>query len=74
MKDHGKKAEDMYPTMPENRIVHPPISLPAEVFDKEESQPGHKCMLKIEVEIETMSKDMYHCKLLKSEEVEDKKD
>ena len=70
MKDHGKKVEDMYPSMPENRKVHPHLSLPAEVFDKEEYQPGHKCMLKIEVEIETMSKEHYECKLLKSEEIE----
>ena len=72
MVDHGKKVEDMYPTMPENKMVYPPISLPAECFDGEDYQPGHKCMLKIEVEIEMMSKDRYECKLLKSEEVEEK--
>lgn len=71
MKDHGVKLEKLYATMPgEPEVIYPHISLPAEVFDKETYQPGHKCTLKIEVEIEVMDKHSYQCKLLKSEEIE----
>lgn len=71
MKDHGVKPEKMYPTMDkEPDKMYPYISIPADAFDKEEYQPGHKCTLKIEVEIDTMTKDSYGCKLLKSEEIE----
>lgn len=70
-KEHGVKPEKMYETMAqEPDMVYPHISIPAEVFDKEEYQPGHKCTLKIEVEIDVMDKHSYQCKLLRSEEIE----
>ena len=75
MKSHAIQPGKLYETMPGMpEKIYPHISLPAEVFDKEDYQPGHKCMLKIEVEIEMMSKDRYDCKLLRAEEVEEKKD
>ncbi len=70
-KDHGFVPEKMYPTMDtEPEKVYPYISLPADAFEEGEYQPGHKCTLKIEVEIESMTKKDYDCKLLKSEEIE----
>jgi len=69
--DHGITPEKMYPTMTgEPEKVYPTITLPAEAFEGESYEPGHKCTLKIEVEIEIMTKNSYHCKLLKSEEID----
>ena len=75
MKDHGITPEPLYPTMdkPQEKI-YPSIVLPAEAFEGESYEPGHKCTLKIEVEIEMMTKENYHCKLLRSEEEEDDKE
>lgn len=71
MKDHGIQPGKLYDTMPgEPEKIYPYISIPAEVFGKESYQPGHKCTLKIEVEIEVMDKHSYQCKLLKSEEID----
>ena len=71
MKDHGVVPEKLYPTMDgEPEKMYPSITLPAEAFEEEGYEPGHKCTLKIEVEIEMMTKENYHCKLLKSEEIE----
>ena len=72
-KDHGVTPEKLYPTMSEEpQKIYPSITLPAEAFEGEAYEPGHKCTLKIEVEIEMMSKDRYECKLLKSEEIDEK--
>ena len=72
MVDHGIKPEKLYPTMPdEPEKVYPHrLLIPASAFEGEKYEPGHKCTLKIEVEIETMTKDHYDCKLIKSEEIE----
>jgi len=74
MVDHGIEPEALYPTMekkPEKIYPHR-LMIPASAFEGESYEPGHKCTLKIEVEIDTMSKEYYDCKLLKSEEVEEK--
>lgn len=74
MKSHAIQPGKLYDTMPgEPEKVYPHIELPAEIFDKEEYQPGHKCTVKLEIEIETMSKHSYGCKLLRSEELENEK-
>ena len=73
MKSHKIQPPKLYETMPqEPDPIYPYITLPEEIFDKDEYQPGHKCMLKIEVEIEMMDKNSYQCKLLRSEELESK--
>ena len=70
MVDHGIKPEKLYPTMPdEPKKVYPHIiTLPASAFEGEKYEPGHKCKLEIEVEIESMYKERYECRLLTSEE------
>lgn len=73
MVDHGIKPEKLYDTMPnEPEKVYPQrLMIPAAAFEKEGYQPGHKCTLEIEVEIDSMNQEYYDCKLLKSEEVEE---
>lgn len=74
MVDHGVKPEKLYSTMPDEpeKIYPHQLTIPASAFEDEAYEPGHKCTLKIEVEIDTMTKEYYVCKLLKSEEVEEK--
>ena len=73
--NHGIKPEKLYDTMPEEpKVIYPHrIMIPASAFEKGVYEPGHKCKLEIEVEIESMTKEYYDCKLLESEEVEEEK-
>lgn len=75
MKDQGVTPEKLYSTMPnEPEKVYPYVSLPASVFDEEEYQPGHECVLKIKVRIKMMTENNYDCELLESEEIESDSD
>ena len=71
--NHGIKPEKLYPTMPdEPQTIYPHrIMIPSTAFGKGKYEPGHKCTLEIEVEIESMQKEYYDCKLIESEEVEE---
>lgn len=75
-KDHGMTPEKLYPTMSEEpkKIYPHMMSIPSSAFDEGEYEPGHVCTLKIQVEIESMGKQYYECRLMKSQEVEEEKE
>ena len=76
MVDHGVKPEKLYATMPDepDKVYPHRMMIPASAFEGEAYEPGQKCTIKIEIEIDSMTKEYYDCKLIKSEEVEDDND
>ena len=68
MKNHGKKIEEMYPTMePENKLRYPSIEIPAEVFEDEKCEIGEEYIVEVKVRIKRMDEYSYGCELLESE-------
>ena len=68
MKIHGKKIEEMYPTMPpENKMSYPSIEIPAEVFEGEKCEIGEEYTVEVKVRIKRMDEYSYGCELIESE-------
>ena len=78
MRDHGKKIEDMYQTMPENKIAYPHVELPYEVIEgAKKYQPGDVVCIEVHIKIGHLSEQSVGGELLSSEvetEEEEKKE
>ena len=78
MKNHGKKLEELYPTMPpENKMTYPSVEIPAEVFEDEKCEIGEEYIVEVKVRIKRMDEYSYGCELIESEiesEEEEKKE
>jgi len=72
MKDMGRHLEDMYPSMPpENKVIHPEVTLPKELFEEEYNLDDKKhCQIEFIGEIIGMEHHGYRVKVLKADEKE----
>ena len=68
MKNHGVKPEKLYPTMQdEPEEIYPYISVPYEVIDHKQYQPGDKVRVELLIDIQSIDEHCFSGKLIESE-------